>query len=164
MDEPFGTRPFPRGALLGAAALLAVALLGVVSGRWLGIGVVQTPAAPAAVSRDLRFEDRADGAVVVRDAADGAVVAVFGAGEGGFVRGVLRGLARERRSHHVGPEPPFRLLRSDSGQLFLEDPQTGRRIGLDAFGPANAGAFARLLEAGPQAVTGEPNPISAQGG
>lgn len=164
MGNPFNDRPFPRGALLGAAALLAVAIVGVASGRFLGVGVVEMPAPAPAASRELRFEDRADGAVVVRDAADDGVIAVFEAGQGGFVRGVLRGLARERRSHHVGPEPPFRLLRSDSGQLFLDDPATGRRIGLDAFGPTNAGAFAALLEARPEAVSGAPATMSAQGG
>lgn len=164
MGDPFREQPFPRGALLGAGALIATALLAVASGRLLGVGVVETPAPLPAASRELRFEDRADGAVVVRDASDGAVVAVLPPGQDGFIRGVLRGIARERRSHHVGAAPPLLVLRSATGELFLDDPQTGRRISLDAFGPTNSGAFARLLEATPETFSSAPADTTLQGG
>jgi putative photosynthetic complex assembly protein len=75
-------------------------------------------------------------------------VALLAPGTNGFIRGVLRGLARERRQHNVGAEPPFRLTRWDNGHLSLEDPQTGRRIELGSFGPTNAEAFSRLLARG----------------
>jgi putative photosynthetic complex assembly protein len=68
-------------------------------------------------------------------------------GTNGFVRGVLRGLARERRLNDVGAQPPFQLTRWSDGRLSLDDPATGRRIDLVAFGPTNAGAFAQLLTA-----------------
>jgi putative photosynthetic complex assembly protein len=164
MGDPFHDRPFPRGALLGATALVGLTLLGVGSGRLFGVGVVATPEPAPAASRELRFEDRDDGAVLVRDGGDDGVIAVLEPGQEGFIRGVLRGLARERRSHHVGPEPPFLLLRSSTGELFLEDPQTGRRISLDAFGPTNSGAFARLLEAAPESISAAATDQNAQGG
>ena len=72
-------------------------------------------------------------------------VAVLPSGEGGFVRGVLRGLARERRAHDIGSQPPFVLTRWSNGLLSLEDPETGRRVDLNAFGHTNKGAFARFL-------------------
>jgi len=66
-------------------------------------------------------------------------------GEHGFIRSVMRGMARERRAQDVGHEPPFRLMRWSDGRITLDDPQTGRWVALDAFGPDNAGAFGALL-------------------
>jgi putative photosynthetic complex assembly protein len=66
-------------------------------------------------------------------------------GTNGFLRGVLRGMARARRNEHVGEEPPFTLTRWADGQMTLADPQTGQRISLEVFGPTNARPFAQLL-------------------
>ena len=99
--------------------------------------------------RDLRFDDRADGGVVITEWPAGDVVAVLPPGTNGFVRGVMRGLARDRRAREIGSEPPFRLTHWSDGRLTLDDPSTGRRIDLDAFGPTNTAVFARLMGAGP---------------
>jgi putative photosynthetic complex assembly protein len=40
------------------------------------------------------------------------------------------------------------LTRWADGRISLEDPETGRVIELDAFGPTNGEAFAQLLTAG----------------
>ncbi len=148
----------PRAVLIGAAALVAFALVLTVAGRMSGFGIVETPRAELTQSRDLRFEDRADGAVVVYDVEAGRVIDVFPSGEGGFVRGVLRGLARERMLHGVDSPSPVRLVRGRGGALTLEDPSTGRLIDLTAFGPTNAGAFARLLVAEAPAQSGPDRP------
>jgi putative photosynthetic complex assembly protein len=111
------------------------------------IGSESAPAVEAVISRDLRFKDRADGAVAVHEAGDDRLVAVLPPGGDGFIRGTMRGLARERRQREIGAEPPFRLTRWDNGRLSLEDVGTGRRINLEAFGPTNVQAFARLLTA-----------------
>ena len=66
-------------------------------------------------------------------------------GEGGFLRGALRVMARERRMRGLGGEAPFELVGRADGRLTLLDPATGQRIDLEAFGPTNAGAFAALL-------------------
>jgi len=145
MSDPFRDRPFPRGALLGAAALLAFTLVAALVGRTTGAGITRPAPGTAVEARDLRFEDRADGAVIVLDARTGQVVEVLPAGTNGFARGVLRSLARERRLHSVGAEPPFRLMRRSDGRVALEDPTTGRRIDLEAFGPTNAQVFMRLV-------------------
>ena len=63
------------------------------------------------------------------------------------MRGVLRGLARDRRADGIGRSPPFRLTRWADGRLSLDDPATGRHVDLEVFGPTNAGAFAEILTA-----------------
>jgi putative photosynthetic complex assembly protein len=137
---------FPRGPLLGAAALMGFALVSVAASRATGVGETRLPPSPTVESRNLHFEDRDDGAVMVL-AADGErrVVAVVPAGTNGFLRGVLRGLARDRRLEGIGTEPPFRLSRHSDGRLSLTDAATGRDIELDAFGPTNVQAFSKLL-------------------
>ena len=68
-------------------------------------------------------------------------------GANGFLRGTLRGLARERKRQGVGAEQPFRLIGRADGRLTLEDPATGRRVDLESFGPTNAAVFAQMLMA-----------------
>jgi putative photosynthetic complex assembly protein len=147
VSEPGADRSIPRGVLWGAAALIGFSIVSAGAARVGVIGPEQKPAAEAAAIRDLRFKDRADGAVTVHEASDDRLVAVLPPGGDGFIRGAMRGLARERRQKEVGPEPPFRLTRWDNGRLSLEDTGTGRRIDLEAFGPTNAQAFGRLLAA-----------------
>jgi putative photosynthetic complex assembly protein len=71
-------------------------------------------------------------------------------GTNGFVRGVLRGLMRERKAESIGPTAPFRLTHWANGRLSLDDPSTGRHVDLEVFGPTNAGAFAQILAASQQ--------------
>lgn len=97
-------------------------------------------------SRELRFLDRQDGAVVILDHSGGETVAVLAPGTNGFVRGVMRGMARERRMKNVGTTPPYRLSSWSDGRLTLDDPSTGRWVELVAFGPDNFQAFAKLLD------------------
>ena len=99
----------------------------------------------AAESRDLRFEDGAGGAVLVFDAKDRKLVDTLAPGSNGFIRVVLRGLARERKLGDIGSEPPFRLTRFVNGQITLNDLSTGKLVDLAAFGSSNTEAFARLL-------------------
>ena len=140
------TVQFPRGPLLGAAALVGVTLVSVAAVRLAAPAPEVRPAAVVASgSRDLRFMDRSDGAVVALEGPLDQVVAVIEPGTNGFLRGVLRGLARERRSMGIGDRIAFRIGRPDGGRLAIEDLATGRRVDLDAFGPTNAQAFARLL-------------------
>jgi len=100
----------------------------------------------AAVSvREFRFEDRADGSIAVLDASGRQLVDTVAPGTNGFLRGTLRGLARERKRQGVGPEVPFRMVGHADGKLTLEDPGTGRRVDLGSFGPTNAAVFAQIM-------------------
>jgi putative photosynthetic complex assembly protein len=99
--------------------------------------------------RRLAFADAADGAVQVRDATSGQPVARM-AGEQGFLRGVLRGLARERRALGVPAEQPYVLTLHADARLLITDPATGGRIDLASFGPDNAAVFLRWLPPSPR--------------
>jgi len=138
---------FPRAVLLGATALIAVSMLLALGTRQSGIGVTRLANAAVVANRALRFEDRADGAVVVWDAQRGAVIEVLPPGTNGFVRGVMRGLARDRKLLGVGHDEPFALVRWADGRMSLEDPTTGRTIALEPFGADNSKVFARFLSA-----------------
>lgn len=90
----------------------------------------------------LTFADSPDGGIVVRSETGEFVLP---SEYNGFVRGVLRALARERRKLDVGPEEPFALSRDAAGNFYIGDPATGERIDLRAFGRDNAVAFVALL-------------------
>jgi len=141
--ESSRNQPFPRGALIGAAAVLGVAIASAAVARLGDVGVVRMEPSAAVESRELRFLDEPNGGVGIYEGA--TQIKVLPPGTNGFARGALRGLARERGRQNIGAEPPFRLVRRADGRLSLEDPATGRRIDLDAFGPTNAGVFAQLL-------------------
>jgi putative photosynthetic complex assembly protein len=131
--------------LMAGLAVISVTLL-MVGGRQTPSVEVRGTERPAA-ERLVHFEDASDGSVVIRDAENSAVLARFPVAEGGFVRGSIRALARERRQEGQGREAPFRLAAWSDGQLTLDDAATGRRIDLTAFGATNAGVFSRLLTA-----------------
>lgn len=142
----------PRGALIGAAAILCFAMLMTGGVRF---GLIPRSADPtasraaehiaAAQSRELLFADRADGAVVVSDAKTGQTVTVVPFGQGGFLRATMRRMAKARAAVGVGSQPPFTLTRWENGALSLKDPQTGREAEIYGFGPDHTKAFADML-------------------
>ena len=140
----------PRSVLITAALLILSTMALVAFFRLADINpIAQIPEPDQTIeTRALRFEDSVDGTVIVYELIDGApdrVVQVIRTGEGGFIRGVLRSLARSRRARDIGSEYPFLLTLQANGSLLLEDPQTGQRIDLRAFGPSNIEAFQALL-------------------
>lgn len=145
----------PRGTLVIAGALVVFALGATSIARITGTPPAASPVALRAAgkiapvaSRSLRFLDRADGAVLIQDAGTGGTASIIAAGEKtGFIRGVMRGLARDRRARGIGDAPPFTLTLWRDGELSLTDSATGRSIELTAFGSTNRAAFAALLPA-----------------
>lgn len=138
----------PRLPLAALGTLVLVTLMGVAAVRLTGVGGSAEAPAPALQARSLQFTDLPDGGIAVSDADTGQVIDTVAPGTNGFLRSAVRGLVRDRKRQQIGPQPPFRLVARSDGRLTLEDPSTGRRIDLEAFGPSNAGVFARLL-AGP---------------
>ncbi len=99
----------------------------------------------AIFARNVLFSDRADGGISIRDATTGGLIGEIQPGEGGFVRGALRGFTRERRLEKPGIESPLRLAALRDGAIILEDPASGRWTDLRAFGVTNAQNFAEIL-------------------
>ena len=143
----------PRGALIGAAVILifSMGVTGAVS-----LGLIPKSADPTltraaqniapAQSRELRFADRTDGAVVVSDANTGETVKVIEFGQGGFARATLRRMAKARAAAGIGAIPPFKLTRWENGALSLSDPETGRDAEIHGFGADHSKVFAEMLK------------------
>ena len=145
-QAPANGTQLPRGVLLGAAALVGFALVASAFARVSDLGTLHMPERQAVEALSLRFEDQADGSVLVRDARDGAAIYTVAPGSNGFIRATMRGLARERKRSGIDNQPPFTLTHWGDGTLSLADATTGRDIALDAFGPTNSQAFAHLFE------------------
>jgi putative photosynthetic complex assembly protein len=146
----------PRWAVIGAGLMLAAALTLALGAR---TGVLTpfttAPQAEPVETRQITFADTADGRVLIRDAGDGSAVSEIAVGQENFIRGVLRGLARERMLNAVGAEPGFELVHWSDGRFTMTDLGTGRVIDLGVFGPTNAESFARLMPSYPTKTTGE---------
>lgn len=140
----------PRPMLLAAGALAILTIALAAGARLTGGGHMPVPVAPVDVARDFRFEDGANGAVIVHArATDGPErqVAVLAPGEMMFVRSTLRALARGRRIDGMAQEEvPFRITRYRDGRVTLDDLATKQHVELSAFGPTNAAAFESLLQ------------------
>jgi putative photosynthetic complex assembly protein len=148
MSELKTSRPFPRGPLFGAAALVILTLLLAGVSRFTGVGAVTVEPTSPVETRMLRFEDRADGSVAVLEAGSRRVIKTYAPGTNGFVRGVMRGLARDRMLRGLGDEAPLELTRWDDDRLSLKDTATGHEIELVSFGVTQLEVFAEMLHAG----------------
>jgi putative photosynthetic complex assembly protein len=66
-------------------------------------------------------------------------------GQAGFIRGILRAMARDRRMYQISSDDAFELVSRSDGRLTLIDLATNHRIDLEAFGKDNAAEFAAFL-------------------
>jgi len=153
--------PVSRPGLIAAIGLVVIALGLTTASRvsqLLRPAPLGAPAAAPVNSIELVFLDEPDGSVQVRRSEDRSLVQVIKPATGGFVRGVMRGFARDRMVRGVGSTPPFLLAQSQTGRLSLTDLATGRVTVLEAFGSTNRAAFASMLPAqdGPPAQEGQP--------
>lgn len=137
----------PRALLIGASALVIGTLLIVMIVRFTGSGAVRVPDAATVATLTFSVADQPDGSVVMVDALSGKLLDRVAPGTGGFVRGTMRGLARERQRQGIGADQPFHLIGRADGRLTLEDRTTGRRVDLESFGPTNAAVFSQLFNA-----------------
>jgi len=79
-------------------------------------------------------------------AATGDTLRTFAPMEGGFMRGALRPLDRERRRHEVSLDAPYQVVREQSGRLTLRDEGSNVEIDVAAFGPTSYELFSSLLD------------------
>lgn len=156
----FANEQFPQWVLVAAGGIVGITLL-VVTGVRTGV----LPARPTAPElraenhvaivkqRDFIFADRADGALIATDAKTGKVALVLEPGSNsGFIRGVMRGMMRERQLHEVSRYGAVTITEWADGALTLKDPSTGRILELGSFGHTNRAAFAQLLAPGVHVV------------
>jgi len=141
----------PIGVLIGITLLLLGAIGATAWFRLSGNPPISQVPQPEQIiqTSELRFEDGPEGTVSVFELIDGdteRLIDIIEVGEGGFIRGVLRSLARARRASNIGTEHPFLLTQQADGSLYLEDPMTEQRIYLQAFGPAGTESFKALLD------------------
>ncbi|TVQ88596.1 MAG: phosphonoacetaldehyde hydrolase [Chromatiaceae bacterium] len=151
MSDPFAGRPFPRGVLIGAAALIGFVIIAAATVRLTGIGATQFPPAPVAEARELLFIAQGDDStlVAIPGEAGNTPIAELHTAEDGFVLGVLRTMIRDRKANDLPVDAPYVLALRVDGRLVLLDPLIGREIDVRAFGPTNYAAFVTLLRAGP---------------
>ena len=147
LTTPSNGGSLPRFVLTGASVLVGFALILTAGARLSDIGTLHMPKEQVVQTLALRFEDRDDGSVAVRDASDDQIIYIVAPGTNGFIRATLRGLVRERKREGIGPQTPFTLTHWSDGTMSLEDTTIGRRVSLEAFGPTNAQAFATLFDA-----------------
>jgi putative photosynthetic complex assembly protein len=139
-------QPFPRAPLIAAIFVVGLTVVGVGATRMglISPGAVTAPAGTPVATADMRFSDMDDGGVLVSVEDNGE--RIIPPATGGFVRGVLRGLVRDRRAQGLGSEQPFRVTEWSDGKVTIEDTATGRVVKLDAFGPTNRQAFLDLMK------------------
>lgn len=114
--------------------------------RWQEQVIVHpVPSVAPVATRQLNFIDVPNGGVSVEDVVTHQQVGGFARGEGSFVRGVIRSLVRQRQLRGVSSQAPFLLSQFPDGRLILEDPISGGRIELQAFGATNADVFRAFL-------------------
>jgi len=135
----------PRGVLIAAGVLIVFALAATYYARSTDVGAVRLPTLQAYQTLRLHFTDKDDGGIAVTNADDGALLVTLSPGSNGFLRSMVRGLARARSRGDIGAEPPFTLTRWTNGTMSLIDETTGRRVELDAFGATQAEVFANIL-------------------
>lgn len=142
----------PREVLVAAGILIGFSIACAAIGHLAGVAkpAMEMHGAPV-LARSLRFVDRPDGTLVVVDADRSAVVRVVAPDAEGFMRTTMQGLAGLRKRAGGSPDAVLRLAEWRDGRLTLDDPASGTRLDLEAFGPTNEGAFKRLLrpESGP---------------
>lgn len=147
MSDPHEGKPFPRGVLYAAAALILFTMLMVFAAQRTELGTVRLPQVAAESQVEVRFEDLGADGLGVLDAATGTTLARVPQGQDGFIRGVIRGVNRTRKLDGLEPQMVFRLARWTDGRLSLIDPETEEVVDLRGFGATNLDAFARLVEA-----------------
>ena len=147
MGDHIHRQTIPRFALIGAAVLMVGTITLAAGARQVRLATPEAAPAPPQRVRMLRFTDMPDGSLEAFDVTTGKVAGAIAPGTNNFIRGVLRGLYRGRKIEGLAHDDAhFRLAREADGRLTIGDPDTGRHIELDSFGPVNADTFGVLLK------------------
>ncbi len=133
----------PRWALIAAGSLMigTIALAAVARINHAGGHPVNWKAGAVAVV----FRQQAQDAITVTTGA-GAPIATIAPTQDAFLRTTMRTMLQARAREGQPRTAPFLLIPQRGGALLLDDPLTGRKIFLQAFGPSNQAQFSALLQ------------------
>lgn len=137
---------FPKPLLIGMGLMVIFSIVAAAFGRMTDIGTVRNPTTVPVSIRDISYLRADDETITIVDARSGEAIKTLAPQEGGFLRGSLRGIDRDRKLRGIALEQPWRLILWEDGALTLSDTVTGQRINLNGFGATNAAAFAALLD------------------
>ena len=104
--------------------------------------VAQPPDGEILSEKVVRLQGTVTGAARISDE-DGAVIAEYAAGEGGFVSTIERVIKRERLRHGVPNDGLLHVRMRKGNRLSVFDPSTGREIEL---GRDNIAKFAAIVQ------------------
>lgn len=146
---PDPSHPLPRPIVVGGAALMVLAVALCAGAHATGVGVTVAPKPVPVAVRDLVFKEGDDGILRVSDTERGGrEVRRFNAGDGGFIRAMVRGLTRNRTRYGEPAIGAFRVSRGADGGVWVQDLGTGQNVDLRAFGPTQVQAFAQFVKPG----------------
>jgi putative photosynthetic complex assembly protein len=156
--------PWAAAGLVGTTMLIVFGIrAGVLPGRPTTPELRAEQQVAVVSQREFRFADRKDGALIATDAATNEIALILEPGSNsGFIRGVMRGLMRERQLHEVPRDGAVTVTQWANGALTLTDPSTGRIIELGSFGDTNRAAFAQLLTPGTHIVKTDPKNVPSK--
>jgi putative photosynthetic complex assembly protein len=140
------TATLQQWLLIALAGVVMAVMVATLIARLTGYQADSIPDSTVVEVRELGFRDLPRGVVEVFEWNSDQTIAFIPAGEGSFVRGVVRSLVRQRRGLDSGVATRFELARHNDGRLVLSDPETGESIDLIAFGPTNVASFAELID------------------
>lgn len=132
--------------LVALAVLVMLITAATLTARLTGYTASSIPVSAVIQRRDIGFRDLSGGEVLVYDWHSENELKRLAAGEGSFLRGVVRSLVRQRRGMSGDLAMPFLLTQHSDGRLVITDSATGESIDLIAFGKTNTAVFSDLLE------------------
>lgn len=132
--------------LIAVTGIISLTLAIVTFSSLTNTGRVIAPSVDVAAERRLVITDTDNGAIAIYDADTDRLLGHYESGEGGFARTAIRALAFTRHNHNIPNAKPLSLQQAANERLYLVDPETGRSVDLNAFGPANADQFRQWLE------------------
>lgn len=138
--------PLKQAPLILAFGLAITAIAVSAGVRFAGVSPHQKlEGAEIQQSRLIRFEPMSDGRIIILDATSGEVITTAPLELAGFLKGVLRGLGRIRRTQEIDIADPYRLEKMTNGQLLLVDTASGISLDMNAYGRSNASVFGAFL-------------------
>lgn len=135
----------PKGALIAAGSIIALAFALALGGKYLGWGRAPEPRSIAVEERSLRFSALGGDSLAVYDALSGRLVAKLAQANNGFIFGTLRGAAHRRTVARIDPSTPYALTRWQDGRITFDDPSTGMHVAVNSFGPTQVASFEQLF-------------------